>query len=123
MKYGIHGGGGGASGRYVMELDVDISICPSIWNKFHGPAAPRFSVHFLFQTSFSENIIHFHQSPYCSGQNAFVILSIAASTFVLLPFFCCCLEGPCCSGPAVAIASSCSCSIGVVLLLGVDPWC
>ena len=64
----IHGGGGGASGRYVMELDVDISICLSIWNKFHGPAAPHFSVHFLFQTSFSENIIHFHQPPYCSGQ-------------------------------------------------------
>ena len=53
-----------------MELDVDICICPSIWNKFHGPAAPRFSVHFLFQTSFSENIIHFHQPPYCSGQKS-----------------------------------------------------
>ena len=44
------------------------------------------------------------QSRLCPLGKSFVMLSIAAYTFVLLPFFCCCLEGLCCSGPAVAIA-------------------
>ena len=30
MKYGTWGGGGGAAGGYIIELDVDMSICPSI---------------------------------------------------------------------------------------------
>ena len=30
MKYGTCGGGGGAAGGYIMELDVNMSICPSI---------------------------------------------------------------------------------------------
>ena len=73
-----------------------------------------------FSTS---DFIHFSSASLLLWARVFVILSITAYTFVLLSFFCCCLESLCCSGPAVAIASSCSCSIDVVLLLGDDPCC
>ena len=73
-----------------------------------------------FSTS---DFIHFLSASLLLWARVFVMLSITAYTFVLLSFFCCCLESLCCSGPAVAIASSCSCSIGVVLLLGDDPCC
>ena len=94
--------------------------------KFHGPSAPSFFfAHFLLQTSSSSaNFIHFSSTSLLLWAKAFIIVLIASSTFVLLPFFfCCCSAGLCCSGLAVAIASSCSCSVGVVLLLGVDPCC
>ena len=32
MKYGACDSGVGAAGGYIMGLDVDMSICSSIWN-------------------------------------------------------------------------------------------
>ena len=127
MKYGTCDGGGGAAGKYIMELDVDMNICPSIWNiRIYWALCSSFLRSFSASNFilFSSNLIHFSSASLLLWAKAFVMVSIAASTFVLLPFFfCCCSEGPCYSGPAVAIASIGSCSVGVVLLLGVDPCC
>lgn len=116
MKCGTCDRGGGALGGYIMELDVDMSICPSIWNMRMSWSLWSFSPLHWLSTS---NFILF--SYMLLWEKAFVMLSIAAFTYVLWPFFCCCSEGPYCSGPAMALALSCNSCVDVVLLLGVDP--
>ena len=83
-----------------------------------SPLIFRFKLHPLFS-----NFVHFHQPPCYSEQKPSSYYQLLLPPALLPFFFCCCSEGPCCSGPAVAIASSCSYSVGMVMHLGVDPCC
>ena len=109
----------------IRSVDVDMSICSSIWNMRISWSLRYFSLLCWFSASnfilFSSNCIHLSSASLLLWAKDFVMISITASTIVLLPFFCCCcLDGPCCSGPVAKVSS---CSVGAVLLLGVDPCC